>query len=302
MIRNNLYLTIFLLLISCSPSPIENPYIIVLGTTQDGGAPQAGCNKKCCINRWSNPKKEFFVTSLGIVDPNSNEAWMIEATPDFPRQYNQLTIENKIKGIFITHAHIGHYSGLMHLGRETMGYKNMPLYTAPKMTKYLQTNGPWSQLIDLNNVKINKLKENKEIILNKRLTIKPFKVPHRDEFSETVGFQINGPSKSLIFIPDIDKWNKWDIDVLGTIKENDYALLDGTFYNEGELPGRNMSEIPHPFIIESIEYFKEIKDRVDINFIHFNHTNPLLDPAADKRKKLKEQGYGATTINQRFEL
>ena len=302
MIRNNLYLTIFLLLISCSPSPIENPYIIVLGTTQDGGAPQAGCNKKCCINRWSNPKKEFFVTSLGIVDPNSNEAWMIEATPDFPRQHNQLTIENKIKGIFITHAHIGHYSGLMHLGRETMGYKNMPLYTAPKMTKYLQTNGPWSQLIDLNNVKINKLKENKEIILNKRLTIKPFKVPHRDEFSETVGFQINGPSKSLIFIPDIDKWNKWDIDVLGTIKENDYALLDGTFYNEGELPGRNMSEIPHPFIIESIEYFKEIKDRVDINFIHFNHTNPLLDPAADKRKKLKEQGYGATTINQRFEL
>ena len=302
MIRNNLYLTIFLLLISCSPSPIENPYIIVLGTTQDGGAPQAGCNKKCCINRWSNPKKEFFVTSLGIVDPNSNEAWMIEATPDFPRQYNQLTTENKIKGIFITHAHIGHYSGLMHLGRETMGYKNMPLYTAPKMTKYLQTNGPWSQLIDLNNVKINKLKENKEIILNKRLTIKPFKVPHRDEFSETVGFQINGPSKSLIFIPDIDKWNKWDIDVLGTIKENDYALLDGTFYNEGELPGRNMSEIPHPFIIESIEYFKEIKDRVDINFIHFNHTNPLLDPAADKRKKLKEQGYGATTINQRFEL
>ena len=302
MIRNNLYLTIFLLLISCSPSPIENPYIIVLGTTQDGGAPQAGCNKKCCINRWSNPKKEFFVTSLGIVDPNSNEAWMIEATPDFPRQHNQLTTENKIKGIFITHAHIGHYSGLMHLGRETMGYKNMPLYTAPKMTKFLQTNGPWSQLIDLNNVKINKIKENKEIILNKRLTIKPFKVPHRDEFSETVGFQINGPSKSLIFIPDIDKWNKWDIDVLGTIKENDYALLDGTFYNEGELPGRNMSEIPHPFIIESIEYFKEIKDRVDINFIHFNHTNPLLDPAADKRKKLKEQGYGATTINQRFEL
>ena len=166
----------------CSKKPILDPHIIVLGTTQDGGAPQAGCKKTCCINRWANPKKEFYVTSIGIVDPNTKEAWMIEATPDFPRQLKKLTDENEIKGIFITHAHIGHYSGLMYLGRETMGYKNMPLFLGPRMSDFIATNAPWSQLVELKNVKINQLKEDKEIVLNSRITIKPFTVPHRDEF------------------------------------------------------------------------------------------------------------------------
>ena len=291
-----------LFLISCSEKPILDPYIIVLGTTQDGGAPQAGCKKKCCINRWANPKKEFFVTSLGVVDPNSKEAWMIEATPDFPHQLKKLSDENEIKGIFITHAHIGHYSGLMYLGRETMGYKNMPLFLGPKMTNFINTNAPWSQLVDLNNVSINKIKKDKEIKLNKRLTIKPFTVPHRDEFSETYGFQIIGPDKSLIFIPDIDKWEKWDVDVLQKIKENDYALLDGTFFDEKELPGRDMSEIPHPFIIESTEFFKKIKNDVNINFIHLNHTNPILNEESNFRKQLSKDGYGSASLFQKFDL
>ena len=94
----------------CSKKPNLNPHIIVLGTTQDGGAPQAGCKKTCCINRWTKSKKEFYVTSIGIVDPKTKEAWMIEATPDFPRQLKKLSDENEIKGIFITHGHIGHYS------------------------------------------------------------------------------------------------------------------------------------------------------------------------------------------------
>ena len=208
----------------CSKKPILDPHIIVLGTTQDGGAPQAGCKKTCCINRWANPKKEFYVTSIGIVDPNTKEAWMIEATPDFPRQLKKLTDENEIKGIFITHAHIGHYSGLMYLGRETMGYKNMPLFLGPRMSDFIATNAPWSQLVELKNVKINQLKEDKEIVLNSRITIKPFTVPHRDEFSETHGFEIRGPNKSLIFIPDIDKWEKWNVDVLKIIKKSQCYL------------------------------------------------------------------------------
>ena len=139
------------------------------------------------------------MTSIGIVDPNTKEAWMIEATPDFPRQLKKLSDENEIKGIFITHAHIGHYSGLMYLGRETMGYKNMPLFLGPRMSDFIANNAPWSQLVELNNVKINQLKQDKEIVLNSRITIKPFTVPHRDEFSETHGFEIRGPNKSLIF-------------------------------------------------------------------------------------------------------
>ena len=287
---------------TCDEKNGKDPYIVVLGTTQDGGAPQAGCTKKCCINRWKSSKKEFFVTSLGIVDPNSKEAWMIEATPDFAQQFRVISGKNKVRGIFITHAHIGHYSGIMYLGRETMGYKNMPLYVGPKMSNFIKTNAPWSQLVELKNVKLFKIKESDTVRLNNRLTIKPFTVPHRDEFSETNGFQILGPNKSLIFIPDIDKWEKWNTDVIEKIKQNDYALLDGTFFDEKELPGRDMSEIPHPFIVESTEFFKKIKDVVSISFIHFNHTNPLLDETSESRKNLKIEGYGAASLYQRFDL
>ena len=293
---------ILLLIIGCDKKTLKTPYIIVLGTTQDGGAPQAGCTKKCCINRWNSPKKEFFVTSLGIIDPDSKEAWMIEATPDFAQQHKIISEENEVKGIFISHAHIGHYSGIMYLGRETMGYKNMPLYMAPKMTRFIKSNAPWSQLVELNNIKLFKIKDGDTIKLNNRLTIKPFTVPHRDEFSETNGFQILGPNKSLIFIPDIDKWEKWDVDVLKKVEQNDYALLDGTFFDQKELPGRDMSEIPHPFVIESTEFFKKIKDVVDINFIHFNHTNPLLNETSESRNDLKAKGLGAASLFQRFDL
>ena len=63
-----------------------------------------------------------------------------------------------------------------------------------------------------------------------------------------------------------------------------------------------MSEIPHPFIVESTEFFKKIKDVVSISFIHFNHTNPLLNEISESRKKLKIEGYGAASLYQRFDL
>ena len=241
-------LLVFLLTAGCSKPIYKDPYIVILGIAQDGGVPHAGCSKSCCINRWSDPTKHLMVSSLGIVDPNSNETWMIDATPDFPKQLKVLTENNirRLKGIILSHAHIGHYTGLMHLGREVIGAKSVPVYAMPKMGKYLKQNGPWSQLVSLKNISIKKMNDEKTIKLNKRISLTPFLVPHRDEFSETVGFKIEGPNKSIIFIPDIDKWNKFDKDILEIVSNNDIAILDGSFYQNGEIPGRDMSEIPHP--------------------------------------------------------
>ena len=281
----------------CSKKPNLNPHIIVLGTTQDGGAPQAGCKKTCCINRWTKSKKEFYVTSIGIVDPKTKEAWMIEATPDFPRQLKKLSDENEIKGIFITHAHVGHYTGLIHLGREVMGSKNTIVNVMPKMEEFLRNNGPWSQLVNLNNITLKGLKNNKKVLLNSKLSITPFKVPHRDEFSETVGFRIEGPSKTLVFIPDIDKWNKWQIDIRDIVENSDYSILDGTFYNINELPGRDMSKIPHPFIIETMSLFKNSDKKDSIYFIHLNHTNPALNKDSVEHKKVIYNGFNLSLIH-----
>lgn len=261
----------------------DSPYVVVLGITQDGGAPQSGCIKSCCKDLWESGEKEK-VTCLGIVDPKSGKSWLIDATPDFPEQYRILTEEHQteLAGIFLTHAHMGHYTGLLHLGREVMGAKDVPVFAMPRMKKFLETNGPWNQLVSVNNIKIQPIKNDKEIKLAPGLIIEPFLVPHRDEYSETVGYKIMGTNQSVLFIPDIDKWEKWDQDIFEVIQHIDIALVDGTFYSEDELPNRDMSEIPHPFIVESMEIFYQLNspNRNKVHFIHYNHSNPAIRDGA----------------------
>ena len=286
-----------LLIISCTNNEksLHNPYVMILGVAQDAGYPQIDCTKQCCERTWNNPKLKKSAVCLAIVDPISNEQWLIEATPDIKNQLHVLKKESTIQdlnGIILTHAHIGHYSGLIHLGREVMGSTAIPVYTMPKMKKFLENNGPWSQLVELNNINIFKLKEDSTFYLNPRISITPFLVPHRDEFSETAGYTISINEKKLMFIPDIDKWETWEKNIIEIIKKIDYALIDGTFYKDGEID-RDMSEIPHPFVEESINLFSKLDDseKNKIYFIHFNHTNPLLIENSWAQKEVKNKGF-----------
>ena len=229
--------------------------------------------------------------------------------PDFKDQLYRL--ENilsdrpvSLAGIFLTHAHIGHYTGLVHLGREVMGAKGTPVYAMPRMKSFLENNGPWSQLVSLQNILLRNLSADSTVVLNERIKITPMPVPHRDEFSETVGYKIEGPQKSLLFIPDIDKWNLWEKDILKEIGKVEYALLDGSFYQNGEIPGRNMIEIPHPFISESMEIFKGLptNEKAKIHFIHFNHTNPVLLENSGAGKNVLGAGLGICGEGEVFEL
>ncbi|MDA9665947.1 MBL fold metallo-hydrolase [Bacteroidota bacterium] len=293
-----LFICLFIFSISYSQKE-SYPYIIVLGTIQDAGSPHMGCEKSCCISLFKNPDPNRKVVSLGLVDPLEKKYWLIEASPDFITQCRDLKTISKFEhakspdGIFLTHAHIGHYTGLMYLGKESYNSRDVPVFAMTRMKGFLIKNGPWSQLFKINNIKINNINHQEEIKLSNNLSITPFLVPHRDEFSETVGFKINGPKKSILFIPDIDKWGKWNKNLIQEIKKADLALLDGTFYDSKELNNRNISEIPHPFIIETMDLFKEENnyEKSKINFIHLNHTNPLLDTSSAAFKKVKESGF-----------
>ncbi len=289
---------------------ISKTSIVVLGTIQDAGSPQIGCKKECCVHLFENPDNDRQVVALGLIDPTESKTYLFEATPDMGRQIKRLTQYEKQSeketpdGIFLTHAHIGHYTGLMFLGKEAMDAKNVPVYTMPKMKEYLTTNGPWSQLIIRENVSLNVMEDGKEIQLSEAIKVTPFLVPHRDEYSETVGYTIKGPNKSALFIPDIDKWSKWDKNIIDEIKKVDYAFLDATFYSGKEINNRDITQIPHPFIIESLEQFKGLnkQEKNKIIFIHFNHTNPVIDPNSDETKIIIEKGYRIARINDVFEL
>jgi len=283
----------------------DRPYVVVLGIAQDGGAPHAGCEKSCCIELWDSGKKEK-VSSIGIVNPLTKQSWLFDATPDFPSQYRILTENHntELVGIFLTHAHMGHYTGLLHLGREVMGKKNVPVYVMSRMKRFLETNGPWSQLVTLKNINLKLIENNKYIKIGEQLFIEPFLVPHRDEYSETVGYRIIGNEKSLAFIPDIDKWEKWHGSIFQLVLNTDILLIDGTFYSQNEIPHRNMAEIPHPFIIESMETLSELnsENRNKVHFIHFNHSNPAIKDNSPAYHTIKSKRFNLAREGDRFNL
>lgn len=284
--------------------------LTILGTIQDAGSPHIGCQKQCCKNLDESQKNLRKVVSLALTDNETNQNFLIEATPDitFQLNTNKLFSDNenhlKIDGIFITHAHIGHYSGLMYLGKEAINSNKVKVFALPKMKSFLEKNGPWSQLIKLQNIHIENLIFDSTITISKNLKITALKVPHRDEYSETAGFLIEGNIKKALFIPDIDKWEKWNRNIKELIKKVDYAFIDGTFYSEKELKNRNISEIPHPLISESIKLFDNLtlEQKNKIYFIHFNHTNPVLDKSSNEYKIVLKNGFNISHINSNFGL
>ena len=280
----------------------ERPFVVVLGIAQDGGLPQAGCRKSCCTSG-----RHEDVSSLALVDPASHRWWLFDATPDFPAQLERMTREApacSLAGVFLTHAHIGHYTGLMHLGREVMGAKAVPVWAMPRMHEFLATNGPWSQLVRLKNIELRSLDADSSVSLGDSMRVTPFLVPHRDEYSETVGFRIASSRGSVTFLPDIDKWERWNRRIEEVVNGSSVAYLDGTFFDGAELSGRDMSEIPHPFITESLDRFATLPaaTRSRVRFIHLNHTNPALVKSSPERLRIERSGARVAAAGERVGL
>lgn len=286
----------------------EKTYLYVLGIAQDAGFPQTGCYRPHCLAPREDPSLRRLATSLALIDEASATKVLFEATPDINEQLYRLHREApddaySLAGIFLTHAHIGHYTGLMHLGHEAMGADGIDVYAMPRMRQYLSTNGPWSQLVDYGNIVLRPA-EGEPVEIAPGIRVSAFVVPHRDEFSETVGYRISGPNRTAVFIPDIDKWSKWDTDIRDVIQSVDYALLDATFYADGEIPGRDMSAIPHPFVSESMALFESLTaaEKQRVIFIHMNHTNPLLQDDSPQQEVVRAQGFTVAFEGMRIEL
>lgn len=289
--------------------PFAGTSLIVLGTVQDAGSPQIGCKKECCASLFEHPDASRKVVSLGLIDSENKKTYLFEATPDVATQVEALQRYANSPaitpdGIFLSHAHIGHYTGLMYLGKEATNASRVPVYAMPRMQDFLEQNGPWSQLVLNNNIVLLQLASNKEIALSNKISVIPLQVPHRDEFSETVGFKIIGPNKSALFIPDIDKWDLWERSIVDEIAEVDYAFIDATFYDGLEINSRDISQIPHPFVIESMAKFASLpsEEKGKIYFIHFNHTNPLLNQDSEAYKKVVSDGFKIATSGMSISL
>jgi pyrroloquinoline quinone biosynthesis protein B len=315
-LRKLCYLAVFIIsVIGCTTNDVAinktnqaKQYITILGTAQDGGFPHIGCQKKCCDDFYKGILPKQQVVSLGLVDKESQQKFLFEATPDISTQLadlekNHLKTNTIIDGVFMTHAHMGHYAGLLYFGKEALGKKDIPVYAMPKMKEFLSNNGPWSQLVTTQNIVFLDLQKDSIVPLSNALKVTPFLVPHRDEFSETVGYKIEGNTNSALFIPDINKWSLWEKNIVEEVKKVDYAFIDATFFKEGEI-NRPMSEVPHPFIEETVALFENesLATKNKVIFIHFNHTNPALQSNSRERNDLELLGFRFATEGQRFKL
>ena len=285
----------------------QSEYIYILGNTQDAGLPHIGCQHPFCEDNF-NVYEEHYTTSIAVVNSDLKKYILFEATPDITFQLNNLkrNIFDEFllpESIYITHAHIGHYTGLMYFGREALGVKDLMVRVLPRMSSFLQNNGPWSQLVDINNIKIKEINFGLRIKELANIEITPVQVPHRDEYSETAGYIIKGKNKKALFIPDIDKWEKWDRDLSQLAKEFDFLLIDATFYDSKEI-NRDISEIPHPLVTETMNLLSGLnkENRSKVYFIHMNHTNMMLDPNSDLSKLVTSKGFNIARLGQKLYL
>lgn len=305
-----------LLLLAAAPAPPPGPRVVVLGTVQDGGMPQIGCDCTNCSRARRDPKLARHVASLAIHVPQTGHVYLVDATPDLPAQVEEIHTfhphpEGKVDrapvdGVLLTHAHIGHYLGLAHFGFESLNTKEIPVWISPRMAAFLKANGPWSQLVKLGNIVLRELTPGTPFPLEGGVSVTPLQVPHRDEFSDTMAFVIRGPKRALFYVPDTDSWQTWPrplTEVLATEKV-DIALLDATFYSPDELPDRDVTKIKHPLVTQTMDLLAPLvkAGKLRVYFTHLNHSNPALDPNGPARKAIEARGFRVLDEGESFDL
>lgn len=286
---------------STPPARVE-PFIRVLGTAQDGGFPHAACGcSRCSLARWQSDRARS-VASLGVVLPETGEVFLIDATPDIRDQIDRLedvrqppddrVDRSPVDGIFLTHAHVGHYLGLAFFGFEAVHTRQLPVYVTPAMASFLRANAPWDQLVEIGNIAPVELVMNEPVELAQGVRVEAFLVPHRDEYADTVGYRISGPRRSVVYVPDTDPWPAWSVALESVLEGADVALLDGSFYSADELPGRSIDEIRHPLVTDSMDLLGDlVAGGLEVYFTHLNHSNPLLDLDSPEKTALEAAGF-----------
>lgn len=237
----------------------------VLGVAQDAGVPHTGCACPRCERHRAAP---LFPACLGLVA--GERSFLIDATPAFPEQIRMLP--SFPAAILLTHVHMGHVAGLLHLGPEACATRALAVCATPRVCDFLADNAPWELLIRRRHVRLFRWRAGTRHRLAEGLVVESVSVPHRDEYADTVAYFVEGPGRTLLYLPDIDGWD--GVDLKGVLARCDVALLDGTFFSGHELP--RQENVPHPPMQDTLARLDE-GERAKVRFIHLNHTNPCLD-------------------------
>lgn len=239
--------------------------VLVLGSGQDGSAPQFG-----------GPSVDIERTASSIlVTGPSGARYLFDASPDLRAQGVRAGFDpQNLGGVFLTHAHMGHYVGLVQFGNEAAATNAVPCFGTASMHTYLSRNEPWRSLFTRRHLEYKVVVPGVELRLEESMSVTAHLVPHRPDFSDTVGFVVNNRATggSVLYLPDIDCWDDWE-DATTVVDGVSLAFLDASFSSRDELPGRAMANFPHPLVAETIARFQNSPAQVVLT--HINHSNPL---------------------------
>jgi pyrroloquinoline quinone biosynthesis protein B len=298
------------------PAAAAGLRVVALGSAQDGGLPQIGCECPRCAAARRNPALGRHVASLAIQVPVTGQVLLVDATPDLPAQVERIHLfrphpeggidRRPVDGVLLTHAHIGHYLGLAWFGFEALNTDAIPVWASPRMAAFLRGSGPWSELVRRRNIDLRICEPDRRLQLADGVAVTPIAVPHRDELSDTLGFVVHGGTKNLLYVPDTDSWRAWPRplpEILARYKV-DVAVVDGTFYSAAELPDRDPKTIPHPPMTDTMDLLAPLvaSGGLRVYFTHLNHTNPALDPASPARRAIEARGFRVLADGEAFVL
>jgi len=279
---------------------------IVLGSAQDAGVPQIGCQAALCRAVRAGRLPRRYPACLGLVDPGSGCALLVDATPEMPRQIELLPAPAAgssreralpVQAILLTHAHIGHVLGLPLLGREAYAASGFPVWATAEMAAFLSANRPFAHLVTRGEIALRELRPEEPCAPFPGLEVLPLAVPHRNEDTDTLAFVFRGPRRSLLYAPDFDRYTD---PLLERVHAADVVILDGCFFSPTELGHRDQSQIPHPPIEESLRALRGV--RGEVRFTHFNHTNPVLWEESPERRAVLEAGFALAREGLTFDL
>tara|TARA_X000001036_G_scaffold90724_1_gene83063 strand:- start:2934 stop:3779 length:846 start_codon:yes stop_codon:yes gene_type:complete len=278
--------------------------VTVLGIAQDGGHPQPGCLRPCC----ANITEPHYPVSLGIRSSEGTNL-LIEATRNLGDQFT-LWGQTNVDHLLLTHAHLGHVDGLGLFGREAIAARDIELHVSDDMYHLIDRTPQWNLMVQQGVFNIRTFTAGDVVFSQGELSIEAVRIPHRAELSDMHAFIIRGPSKSLLFLTDHDTWNETlTVHDCSSIRELlaklnvDIALIDGTFWSEDELAGRNQATVPHPPVLQTLNMLGEKKqDDPDIIFTHLNHTNPLYNRDSEQYAEVERLGWSVAYQGQRFTL
>jgi pyrroloquinoline quinone biosynthesis protein B len=293
---------------------VEGSRVRVLGIAQDGGLPHAACTCDRCEAARRDPGRASPVASLAII--TADHTWLIDASPNLPAQLDALAdvrsaptaaVDRRpIDGVLLTHAHMGHYLGLAWLGYEAVAAEQVDVWASASMAEFLRTHAPWEQLVRQRNIVVHEASGEQTIVLDAQARVEatPFVVPHRAEYTDTFGWRVAGPGATVVYVPDTDPWAKWSRPIDEVLAGVDLLLIDGTFHSATELPGRDVAAIGHPLIVDTMDRLQAKVDsgELEVWFVHLNHSNPVLDPAAPERLELERRGFRVARVGDEFPL